>query len=298
MNENKLIINFTPTGMIPTREQTLYVPILPREIIEDVHECYEQGITMVHLHARDTVTQAPEYHAELYAEMIAGIRKFAPDLVICISLSGRTFVDFEQRIHPLTLSGDLKPDMGSLTLGSVNFAKQASLNSPDMVQDIALEMKKRGIKPELEVFDTGMINYAKYLIKKELLEPPYYVNLILGNVASAQANMLHAGILINDLPENCYWSIGGVGDFQLRMNCLSISIGGGVRVGLEDNIWYDLKRTKLAKNIDLIRRIHAVAEANEREIMSPSELRKKLHLAEGYGNYGIQEIKILEEKYI
>lgn len=282
----KLIINFTPTGMLPTKEMTPYVPVSVSEIIEDVHEAYEIGITMVHVHARDPKTEQTTYKAEIYGDIIQGIRKYAPDLVICVSLSGRTFSEFEKRAEPLLLDDNLKPDMGSLTLSSLNFNKQASINTPDMVQALALEMKKRNIVPELEAFDAGMINYANYLIRKELISAPYYFNLLLGNVACAQADLLHLGIMVRDLPPQSYWSVAGIGDFQLPMNSVSIAMGGGVRVGLEDNIYYDQKRTKLAKNADLLRRIHTIAEANERQMMTSQELRRLLLLEEGFGKYG------------
>jgi len=176
--------------------------------------------------------------------------------------------------------------MGSLTLSSVNFNQETSVSSPEMIQTLAREMKLRGILPELEAFDTGMINYAKYLEKKGLLQPPHYFNLILGNIACAQVDPIHIGIMVRDLPPNSLWSLGGVGGYQLMANSISVAIGGGVRAGLEDNIWYDPSRTRLAKNADIIRRIHRLAEANERKIMTPAELRKLLNLQNGRGNYG------------
>ena len=281
-----LIINFTPTGMIPTKEMTPYVPVTVQEIVEDVHEAVEIGITMVHLHARDERTGEPTYKAEVYEEIIAGIRKFSKDLVIGVSLSGRTFKEFEKRAEPLQLEGDLKPDMGSLTLSSVNFNRETSVSSPDMIKALAREMKRRGVLPELEAFDSGMINYAKYLERTGLLEPPHYFNLLLGNIACAQADLLHAGVMIRDLPPNSVWSLAGIGDSQLMMNSIAIATGAGVRVGIEDNIWYDPGRTKLARNADLIRRIHGLAEANEREVMAPGELRKLLNLEDGNSRYG------------
>jgi 3-keto-5-aminohexanoate cleavage enzyme len=282
----KLIINLAPTGMIPTKEMTPHVPVSVQEIIEDVHQAVEVGITMVHLHARDEQTGEPTYKAELYDRIIAGIRRFAPELIICVSLSGRTFSEFEKRVEVLKLEGKVKPDMGSLTLSSVNFNRQASLNAPDMIQALAREMKRHGVLAELEAFDSGMINYAKYLEEKGLLEPPHYFNLILGNIACAQADLLHASVMIGDLPPDSFWSLGGVGDYQLMMNSIAIAAGGGVRVGLEDDIWYDPARTRLAQNVDLVRRIHHLAEANEREIMTPRELRKLLKLEAGNGRYG------------
>jgi len=283
---SKLIIDFTPTGMIPTKKMTSFVPISANEIIEDVLTVFETGITKVHLHARDSVSGEPTYKKEVYAEIISGIRKYAPDLVICVSLSGRTFQKFEERSDPLNLKGYLKPDMGSLTLSSLNFNRIASINSPEMIQNLASKMQEEGILAELEAFYTGMINFAKYLESKGLLKPPHYFNLLLGNIACAQADILHAGIMIRDLPQNSYWSMAGIGDAQLMINSLSIAIGGGVRVGLEDNIWYDTSRTRLANNNDLIKRIHIIAEANEREVMKPEEFRQMLNLQNGSGEYG------------
>lgn len=281
-----LIINFTPTGMIPTKEMTPHVPITTDEIIEDVRRAVDIGITMVHLHARDAATGKSTYKAESYGEIIAGIRSFSKDLIVCVSLSGRDISEFEKRSEPLQLEGDLKPDMGSLTLSSLNFNRVASVNSPEMIQMLAKEMKSRGILAELEAFDTGMINYAKYLERKGMLEPPHYFNLLLGNIACTQADLLHVGIMIRDLPDCSYWILAGIGNYQLMMNSVAIVSGGGVRVGLEDNIWFDKARTRLATNSDLLRRIHKLAEASERKVMSPGKLRELLNLQPGNGKYG------------
>lgn len=281
-----LIVNFAPTGMIPTRDMTPHVPISVTEIVEDVHQAVEIGITMVHLHARDEVTGVPTYRAEVYERIIAGIRSFSRDLIVCVSLSGRNFKEFSQRAEPLQLEGGVKPDLGSLTLSSLNFNSIASVNSPDMVMALAGEMQARGILAELEAFDAGMINYARYLHRKGLLAPPFYFNLLLGNIACAQADLLHAGVMIRDLPEQSFWSLAGIGNSQLPMNSVAIAAGGGVRVGLEDNIYYDLERTKLATNADLLRRIHTVAQANERKLMTSRDLRRLLNLEAGGGKYG------------
>ena len=282
----KFILNFTPTGMIPTKEMTSFVPVSVSEIVEDVHRASEIGITMVHLHARDPKTGIPTYDKTIYAGIIEGIRKYAPELVLCVSLSGRNFKELLQRADPLLLDDDLKPDMGSLTLSSLNFNKIASVNSPNIICDLATLMKEKGIVPELEAFDIGMVNFAKYLIRKKLLEPPFYFNLLLGNIACAQANLLHTGIMINDLPEDSLWSLAGIGNSQLAMNSLSLAIGGGVRVGLEDNIWYDSERTQLATNADLLKRVHTIANANGRKLLTANEFRSKMHLEPGNGLYG------------
>ena len=270
----KFIFNFTPTGMIPTREMTPYVPLKPTEIIDQVLEAAELGVNMVHLHARDPETEDPTYKKEVYAEIISGIRKRNRDLVLGVSTSGRNFSDFEKRSQCLTLRKDAKPDFGSLTLSSLNFNKVASINTPDVIQKLARKMMENGIRPELEAFDLGMINYAKYLIRKELLAPPYYFNLILGNIACAQATMLNLGLMVNDLPKGSYWSAGGIGDWQLDMNAMALVAGGGVRLGLEDNIYYDRKKELLAGNKDLIKRLMHIAEAIGRQPYSHLEVRE------------------------
>jgi 3-keto-5-aminohexanoate cleavage enzyme len=195
---------------------------------------------------------------------------------LCVSTSGRIFNDFEKRSEVLDLDEDLKPDFGSLTLSSLNFNKDVSINSPQMIRDLARKMLDRGIKPELEVFDLGMINFAHYLIEKGFLTPPYYFNLILGNIACAQATMLNLGLMIMELPPSSIWSVGGIGKFQLQMNVASMNFGGGVRVGLEDNIWFDENRTRLATNRELIERVLMIAKTLGIQPYSHQELRKIL----------------------
>jgi uncharacterized protein (DUF849 family) len=150
-----------------------------------------------------------------------------------------------------------------------------------MIQALAREMLERGIRPELEAFDVGMINYAKYLIEKELIHPPYYFNLILGNIACAQANLLNLGLMINELPVGSIWSVGGVGRFQLPMNAAALVAGGGVRVGLEDNIWFDDERTRLVTNRELVERVLSIAHALGRVPYTGREARELLRVAPG-----------------
>lgn len=274
----KFILNFTPTGMIPTKEMTPHVPITPDEIVNQVSKVVDLGVNMVHLHARDPVTGQPTWKREVYAEIICGIRNRHKHLILCVSTSGRTFNEFEKRSDCLNLNGELKPCFGSLTLSSLNFNKEAVVNTPQMIQALAKKMLESGIRPELEAFDIGMINYAKYLIKKELIHPPYYFNLILGNIACAQADMHNLGLMVRELPEGSLWSVGGVGDSQLKMNVMGIISGGGVRIGLEDNLWYDTERTKFATNQDLIKRIVSIAENLGCRPYTPKEARELLEL--------------------
>jgi 3-keto-5-aminohexanoate cleavage enzyme len=274
--KNKFIFNFTPTGMIPTKEMTEHVPVRPEEIVEQVLEASEAGINMVHLHARDRETGVPTYKKEIYSEIISGIRKKNKELVLCVSTSGRNFSDFEKRSECLELSGEVKPDFGSLTLSSLNFNRQASMNAPDMIKGLAEKMLDNNIRPELEAFDLGMINYAKYLISKDLIKPPFYFNLILGNIACAQANMLSLGLMVKELPENSIWSAGGIGNWQLKMNAMALLEGGGVRVGLEDNIFFDDNRKYLATNLELVNRLANIARTLGKTPYSQKEAREIL----------------------
>jgi 3-keto-5-aminohexanoate cleavage enzyme len=276
--KKRFILNFTPTGMIPTREMTPNVPITVHDIIEQTLEAAELGANMIHLHARNEQTGKPTYKKEIYAEIIKGIRSRSKDIVLCVSTSGRNYGEFEKRSECLELKGELKPDFGSLTLSSLNFNKEASINSPQVIQALAKKMLDNKIRPELEAFDLGMLNYARYLIKKGLIKPPYYFNLILGNIACAQANMLSLGLMVNELPNNSLWSVGGIGDFQLTMNAMSIIAGGGVRIGLEDNIYFDTDKTELATNAKLVKRILSIADSLEYVPYSHREAREILGL--------------------
>jgi 3-keto-5-aminohexanoate cleavage enzyme len=278
MLNSKYVLNFAPTGMIPTKEMCPHVPLTPQEIVKDIFSVLELGVNMVHIHARDPETGSPTFSKEVYREIIRNIRKYNKDIILGVSTSGRFFNEFAQRADCLDLDGDCKPDFASLTLSSLNFNKEASINSPQMIQDLAQKMLDQGIKPELEVFDIGMINYARYLIRKGLLKTPYYFNLILGNIASAQANLLHLGMMINELPEGSFWSVGGVGDYQLELNSISLASGGGIRIGLEDNIWLDSDRTRLASNRELVERAVTIGKALGREPYNPQELRRLLKL--------------------
>lgn len=283
MLKNKFVVNFTPTGMIPTKALTPFVPISVDDVVDDVLAAAKLGASMVHLHARDEITGEPTYKKEIYGKIIKGIREKDNNLVIGVSTSGRKFNSFEKRSECLELEGDLKPDLASLTLSSVNFNSQASINSPNMIKHLAQKMLERHIKPELEAFDLGMINYAKYLIRKKLIEPPYYFNLILGNIACAQADMLHLGLMIKELPQDSYWSVGGIGDWQLKMNILSVMSGGGIRVGIEDNIWFDADRKKLATNVALVERIVGIGRTMGYRPYRSQEVRELLNL-ENRGN--------------
>ncbi len=273
----KVIINAAITGMIPVKTETPHVPITEEEIIEDAVECHKAGASIVHLHVRDEKGK-PDYKAERYQKIICGIRKRC-DIIICVSTSARVFQDFEKRSEVLFLKGDAKPEMASLTLGSFNFPKQASVNSPEIIFKLAETMIEQNIKPELEVFDSGMLNYARYLDKKLPLPRPLYFNLLLGSLGGIPGRPRDLSYLVSQLPENSLWIAAGIGLFQLPVNITALVKGGGVRIGLEDNIYYDFKKKVLATNRQLIERIVRIAKELGREIATPDETRKTLGLS-------------------
>ncbi len=271
------IINFAPTGAIPAKDMTPHVPLSISEISEDIHRAYGLGITIVHLHIRDEQTGMPTLSGTKYGQLIAKIREFAPDLMICVSLSARTGESFEKRAEALFLEGNEKPDMASLTLSSMNFVSGVSINTPEDIQKLAQIMKERQILPELEVFDLGMINYAKYLIEKNILGKKNYFNIMLGNITSAQDNLMHAGMMINDLPNNSYHSLAGIGSASYNTYLMALASNSGIRVGIEDNIWFDKDRKRLASNSDLLERVHQLLKLSECQMMTSKELREYLY---------------------
>ncbi len=266
-----LIINAALTGMVPQRKDSPYVPLSPQEIIEDAKRCVEAGATILHLHARAS-DGSPTYRADVYREIFDGVRSACPDVLISGSCSGRVHGEFWQRSQVL----DLQPDLGSLTLGSLNFAKQPSINSPEMIQLLALRMKERGILPELEIFDLGMADYAQYLVDRELVQSPLYANILLGSLGTLAATPDNLCSVVRALPQGTLWAATGIGRFQFQVNCMAIAMGGHVRVGLEDALYYDWIDREFATNVGLIERIVHVCHAVGRRVATALEVRERL----------------------
>lgn len=278
MQSNKLIINAAMTGMVPTHADNASVPVTPDEIAEDARICRLAGASVFHLHAR-AADESPTYRADIYREIILKVRAKCRDAVICVSTSGRTFKSFEQRSEVLGIDDDAKPEMASLTLGSLNFPKQASVNDPTMIRALADCMNERGIVPELEIFDFGMVDYAKHLIDRRVLREPFYFNLLLGSLGMLSATPFHLATLAMSLPAGAVWAGAGIGRFQLHVNAMAVAMGGHVRVGLEDNLFYDDKKQQPARNVALIERVVRIATATERGIATPDEARAMIGLA-------------------
>lgn len=277
---NHKIINYAPTGTQTTRENSL-APLSYSEIVEDVHEAYEVGITVVHVHARDENLNNT-YRRDIYQKIIEGIKKHCPNLSVCFSLTGRNFPEFEQRSECL----DLYPDMGSLTMSSLNFTSKESINSPDTIIKLIEKMKKYGVIPEIECFDSGMLNYTKYLIQKGILEPPYYINVVFGNIANAQVIPTSVSDVLNHIPEGVKACFGGIGKQQLFANILGFMYADGIRIGLEDNLYFRDKEK--AKNIDLLKRSHNLMNEMGFKLLSHMEFQNLGYANKIFNNTGIQ----------
>ncbi len=273
MARKKFIVNVCPTGMVPTKAHNPHVPMTPEELAEDLAGCVALGASMLHLHARDE-DGVPDWRAERFTDIFTAVRRRCPDEVIIATTSGRNVKEVERR--GASLDATPRPDMASLTLSSLNFLRQGSLNPPDVIQGLAAAMYERGIVPELEVFDVGMARYARFLVDKGVLEPPFYVNILLGNVATAGCDPMDLAAIVHSLPEGCTWCVAGIGREQLRANMLGILFGHGARVGLEDNIYLEGK--ELATNQALVRRVVEVADRLGYEPMSAAEVRERLQM--------------------
>jgi 3-keto-5-aminohexanoate cleavage enzyme len=269
-----LIINAAITGMVPMPQHNASVPITVPQIVAEARRCAAAGASIIHLHAREA-GGAPTWRREIYQEIIDGIRGVCPELLISGSTSGRLWSDFEKRAAVL----DCRPDFASLTPGSMNFPGAASVNPPETVQKLAAAMAERGVVPELEFFELGMIDFVRdFLMPKGWLRPPFYANLLLGSLGTMAASARNLVHMVDALPAGTVWSAAGIGRFQFPINTLAIAMGGHVRVGLEDNLWMDAARTDPATNARLIERVVRLASATGRSIATPAEARLVLGL--------------------
>lgn len=272
-----LIINVCLSGTVPTKETTEHVPISEEEIVADAVRVFDAGARVVHIHAHDRDSK-PTWKAEVYERIITSIRRERPGLICCATCSGRHWQDFEKRTEVLHLTGAAKPDLASLTLGSLNFATGTSLNEVDTILRMAELMKDKQIRPELEVFGLGMISFAIYLERKGYLGGRKYFNFMLGSLGQTPATIGNLEAMIKALPDNSTWAAAGLGNFQLPMNTAALVAGGGVRVGIEDYLYFDYNRKKLATNVELVQRIVRIAEELERRPATPPEARRLLGL--------------------
>ncbi|MGI8633298.1 MAG: 3-keto-5-aminohexanoate cleavage protein [Solirubrobacterales bacterium] len=273
-----LIINAAITGMVPMPERVPHVPVTPDQIVADAERCVGAGASILHLHARGGDGR-PTWRREPYEEFVPAIRERCPEAVVCVTTSGRSVPDPEKRSAVLGLRGDARPDMASLTLGSLNFRHEASINPPELIERLAARMRENNIKPELEIFDTGMAQLAETLLERDLLERPLYANLLLGGPNTAPARPRDLVHLVESLPPDTVWAAGGFGRSQLTVNGLAAFMGGHVRTGLEDNPLYDWKLRTPATNSALVERVVRLADLAGRTVSTAQMTRRTLGVA-------------------
>jgi 3-keto-5-aminohexanoate cleavage enzyme len=264
---DRLIINAAVTGAVLHKSDTPHLPTSIPEIVENAIRVREAGASIIHLHARNP-DESPCYDPSVYCELVEKVRE-ATDLVINVSLSGRYVADVGTRAAGLAA----RPELASLTVGSMNFISGPSVNAPDTIRELAERIHAAGAVPELEVFEAGFANFASYLARKGVLRPPHYANIILGSLGAAPLDLVGLGHIISLLPPGTTWSVGGLGQYQLDANVMSIAAGGHVRVGLEDNIYFDRERHDLADNSRLVARIARLGHELGREPATPAEAR-------------------------
>ncbi len=272
---NPMVITAAMVGAETTREQTPYLPITAEEIAEDAARCREAGAAMVHLHVR-TPDGKPSQDAELFRAAIRAIRK-RTDVLIQTSTGGAVGMTVDERCGPLTLTGADRPDMATLTTGTVNFGEDVFWNPRPLVRDIARRIRALGLRPEIECFDVGMIDEARYLAKEGLVDLPAHFDFVLGVPGTLQPRPEVLDFMIAALPEGSTWTVAGVGRHQLPLVDEAAKRGGNARVGLEDNIY--VAKGVLAKgNWELVAEAAKRAKAQGRELATPEQARKLLRL--------------------
>lgn len=254
------------------KKDTQYLPTDPDEIVETAYLCEQEGASVIHVHCRDK-NGLPTSDPHTFKETVDKIRK-RTGLLVMVSTSGVAGKSDEERAAPLSTN----PDMASLTTGSLNFAgRKPSLvyiNSWETVTFLAHKMQQLKIKPEMEAFDIGFIYQGIKLVQQELVEKPPLFQLVMGvdgGIPGTVDNLMH---MIRQLPENSVYTVAGVGRSQQNMTSLSISVGGHVRVGLEDNIY--LSKGQIAPNETFVEKTRRLAEVMGREIASSDDARRIL----------------------
>ncbi len=240
-------------------------------------ECWQAGAAIVHIHVRDPKTGQGSQDVDLFRQVVEPLRE-KTDLLLCLTTSGipGRNLPIEDRLAPLAL----KPELASLDAGSINLGGDVFLNPPSFVDQAAHRMKQQGVKPELEVFDMGMIMTCIRMRDQGKLEDPLHIQFVLGTPWGAPAtpkSLLH---LYEHIPLNATWSVIGIGKGHLPTSMMALIMGGHIRVGLEDNIYYEAG--VLAKsNAQMVDRIVRIAREYGREVASPDETRTILGLRTG-----------------
>jgi uncharacterized protein (DUF849 family) len=274
-NFEPLVINVALTGTQPQKRDNPNLPATPEEIASDVATCFEHGARVFHLHMRDS-DGIPTQSKDIFSETISLIRGATPEAIICATTSARASTKDEERFYPLELLEDLRPDMASLSLGSFNFPSSISTNSPDMIRALLARMTLAGVLPELEVFEPGMVLMERRLRHEGLITGKAVFNILLGSMGTSPATISGVQSFLSVLPQDCHWSLAGIGRFQLPTMHWAIAGGGHVRVGLEDAPLGP--RSEPWTNSQLVSRAAKIAESLDRPLASPYQARRALGL--------------------
>ena len=270
----KLIITAAITGSRMTRDVAPYIPITPDEIAQSAIECWDAGAAIVHIHVRDPKTGLGTQDLDVFRQVVERLRE-RTDLLLCLTTSGipGRNLAIEERLKPL----ELEPELASFDAGSINLGGSAFINTPEFLEAAAKSMKEKGVKPELEIFDVGMMVTCLRMRDQGYLEEPLHFQFVLGTPWGSPATPKSFLHLYEHLPEDATWSIIGIGKGHLPMAMMGLILGGHIRVGMEDNIYYE--RGVLAKsNAEFVERIVRIAKEYGRETATPREAREILGL--------------------
>lgn len=270
---DKVILTVAPTGAWPTRNDTPYIPLQPEEIADEVYSCYKAGASIAHIHVRDDDGNA-SMSFEKFEQTVKLIRERC-DIVLNLTTSGGLGLDDEVRMKPYV---NLGPEIASFDCGSMNWSHTTVFeNSPRFLEKSGLKMQEIGVKPEIEIFDAGMVYNALYYIKKGILREPCHFQFVLGAPGGMVATVENLVFLKGLIPENSTWSALGIGKGHLPILYATLALGGHLRVGMEDNIYYS--KGQLAKsNVEFVERSKRTVAEIGKQIASPDEAREILVL--------------------
>lgn len=268
----KLIITAALTGAEVTREQQPALPITPDQIADAAHECAKAGASIVHVHGRND-DGSPTQDKETYRKIIGAIRERC-DIIVQVSTGGAVGMTAQERLAPVTLS----PEMATLSMGSVNFGGDVFMNHPADMEIFFKAMQEHKVKTEFEIFDTGMLTTLNRWIKKGQVTGPMHIDLVLGIPGAMAATPEALMYMKSQLPEGASWTVAGIGAAQLPLATMAILMGGHVRVGFEDNVYY--RKGELAtSNAQLVARMARISRELERPVATPDEARAILGIA-------------------
>jgi 3-keto-5-aminohexanoate cleavage enzyme len=265
-----LIITVAPVGAELTPEQTPHLAVTPAQLGEVAGKIRAAGASLIHVHCRnDDGTNT--HDVERFRQAYDAIRR-ASDLIVQFSTGGAIGMTPEERAAPLAL----RPEMATLSCGTVNFGDDVFENSFPIMRGILAAMARHGVVPELEIFDLGHLANARLLEKQGHLTLPQHVDFVLGVPGGLDGTVDNLVTCVRALPPGCSWSVAGIGRAQLPLAVTAIAMGGHVRVGLEDNMYYS--RGRLATNEELVARVVRLAEEMGRPVATPDEARRLLRL--------------------